>query len=225
MPLSSPPERVFPVSLLWANERRKPAVVIPISVEQQPTSDESLMELLQTEPVEALEELFWRFSRLVFSVGLRVLRDAGEAEEIVQEVFLYLYRKAAQFDSAKGTAKAWIVQVAHHRALDRRNFLHRRHFYAGTDPANLSDTLAGTDDLERELASKLNRVRLQEAFEDLSEKQRLTLELYFFEGLELKEIAERMSESLENVRHFYYRGLQRLRKNSFVQGLKDRNEI
>jgi RNA polymerase sigma-70 factor (ECF subfamily) len=213
------------MSLLWANEKRKPAVVIPISVEPQPASDESLMGLLQTEPKQALDELFRRYSRLVFSVGLRVLRDAGEAEEIVQEVFLYLHQKSNQFDAARGTAKAWIVQVAHHRALDRRNFLHRRHFYAGTDLAILADTLAGTDDLERDLASRLNRARLQEAFEDLSEKQRLTLELYFFEGLEFKEIAERMSESLENVRHFYYRGLQRLRKNSFVQDLKEKNEI
>jgi len=205
VPLSSPPDRVLSVPLLWKKEKRAHAVVIPISTEPQPATDESLMTLLPTQPKEALAELFRRHSRLVFSIGFRVLRDAGEAEEIVQEVFLYLHQKSSQFDETRGTAKAWIVQIAHHRALDRRSFLHRRHFYAGTDLTVLTDTLAGTIDLERELVSKLNRTRLQQAFEDLSEKQRLTLELYFFEGLELKEVAERINESHENVRHFYYR--------------------
>lgn len=225
MPLSSPPDRVFPVPLLWKKEKRAHAVVIPNSAEPQPATNESLMTVLPTQPKEALAELFRRYSRLVFGIVFRVLHDAGEAEEIVQEVFLYLHQKSNQFDETRETARAWIVQVAHHRSLDRRHFLHRRHFYAGTDLTVLTDTLAGTSDLERELVSKLNRTRLQQAFEDLSEKQRLTLELYFFEGLELKEIAERINESPENVRHFYYRGLQKLRKNSLVQGLKDNKGI
>ncbi len=169
---------------------------------------------------DALEELFRRYSRLVFSIALRVLRDAGEAEDIVQEIFLYLYQKANQFDPKRGIAKAWIVQVAHHRALDRKNFLYRRHFYIGTDVALLTDTLAGPEDLERNLLSKLNRTRLQQAFEDLTEDQRRTLELFFFEGLELKEIAVHLGESPENIRHHYYRGIQKLRKSSFVHGLK-----
>ncbi|ADV84380.1 RNA polymerase, sigma-24 subunit, ECF subfamily [Terriglobus saanensis SP1PR4] len=211
-------------SPLWSEEKRSPAVVIPIGPDIGPISDESLMAQVLGGHKEALAELFRRYSRLVFSIGVRVLRDAGEAEEIVQEVFFYVHQKVGQFDASRGMAKAWIAQIAHHRAIDRRGFLHRRHFYVGTDVTLLADTLAGNDNLEREIVSRLNRVHLQQAFEELSDKQRITLELYFFEGLELMEIAERMNESSENVRHFYYRGLQKLRKNSFVQSLKENQE-
>jgi RNA polymerase sigma-70 factor, ECF subfamily len=212
------------LSPLWSEEKRPPAVVIPISPDIGPVLDESLMVQVLDGEKEALAELFRRYSRLVFSIGFRVLRDTGEAEEIVQEVFLYVHQKVGQFDASRGLARAWIAQIAHHRAIDRRGFLHRRHFYVGTDVTLLADTLAGNDNLERDVVSRLNRTHLQQAFEDLSDKQRLTLELYFFEGLELKEIAERMDESSENTRHYYYRGLQKLRKNSFVQSLKENKE-
>jgi len=221
VPLTSPPSRALSLSPLWTEEKRQSAVVIPISPDAGPTSDESLMAHLLDGQKEALAELFRRYSRLVFSIGLRVLRDTGEAEEIVQEVFLYVHQKVGQFDASRGMAKAWIAQIAHHRAIDRRSFLHRRHFYVGTDMTLLADTLAGNDDLEREIVSRLSYDHLRQAFGELSDKQRLTFELYFFEGLELKEIAQRMNESLDNVRHFYYRGLQKLRKSSFVQSLKD----
>jgi RNA polymerase sigma-70 factor (ECF subfamily) len=184
-------------------------------------SDEILMNALKEGDQESLAELFRRHSRLVFSMGYRILEDSGEAEEIVQDVFLYLYQRASQFDHAKGTAKAWIVQVTHSRSLDRKNFLLRRHFYVGTDVTALADTLAGTDDLERHIVSKWNLSQLQVALSELPERQRRTLELFFFEGFELKEIATQLNESPENVRHHYYRGLQKLRKNGLVQALKD----
>jgi RNA polymerase sigma-70 factor, ECF subfamily len=220
--LSSPQERAVQVSLLWAKEKRRVASVIPITEQAQSPSDESLMASLKECDQDALAELFRRYSRLVFSIGFRILQDGGEAEEIVQDVFLYLYQKATQFDQAKGTAKAWIVQVTHSRSLDRKIFLHRRHFYVGTDVADLADTLAGTNDVERHVVSKWNLAQLEIALRDLPEKQRRTLEMFFFEGLELKEIAKQLGESAENVRHHYYRGLQKLRKNGIVQTLKDK---
>jgi RNA polymerase sigma-70 factor (ECF subfamily) len=173
---------------------------------------------------DALAELFRRHSRLVFSIGFRILEDAGEAEEIVQDVFLYLYQKSSQFDQAKGTAKAWIVQVTHSRSVDRKNFLRRRHFYFGTDVAELADTLAGTSDVERHVMSRWNMAQLGIVLRDLPDKQRRTLEMFFFDGFELKEIAQKLGESPENVRHHYYRGLQKLRKNGIVQTLMDKEK-
>ncbi|MEI9978251.1 MAG: sigma-70 family RNA polymerase sigma factor [Edaphobacter sp.] len=212
------------MSLLWTKEKRTVAAVIPIDGEAQPWSDETLMASLKERDQEALAELFHRYSRLVFTIGIRILQDAGEAEEIVQDVFLYLYQKAEQFDEAKGTPKAWIVQITHSRSIDRKNFLYRRHFYVGTDVSVLADTLAGPNNLERDLVSKWNLAQLEDALQDLSEKQRRTLEMFFFEGLELKEIAIRLDESAENVRHYYYRGLQKMRKNVLVQKLKDKEK-
>jgi RNA polymerase sigma-70 factor (ECF subfamily) len=178
------------------------------------------MVCLQSHDHEALAELFRRHSRLVFSIGYRTLGDAGEAEEIVQDVFLYVYQRAAQFDENRGSAKAWIVQITHSRALDRRDFLQRRHFYVGTDVAEFADKLAGESDVERSAMSKWNLVQLEAALRDLPENQRRTLEMFFFEGLELREIALKLDESFENIRHHYYRGLQKLRKSGVVQSLR-----
>jgi len=116
--------------------------------------------------------------------------------------------------------KNWIVQIALHRALDRRAHLLRRGFYVGTDIRSLGDTLVGETDLDREVGAKLDWEQLQKAFEQLPQIQRLTLELYYFEGLDLREISEKLQESLGNTRHHFYRGLERLRKNVFVQHLR-----
>jgi RNA polymerase sigma-70 factor (ECF subfamily) len=205
------------LSLLWTKEKREAA---PVSEKAQSPSDEALMTFLKDCDQDALAELFRRYSRLVFSMGFRILQDAGEAEEIVQDVFLYLYQRSGQFDQSKGTAKAWILQVTHSRSLDRKKFLQRRHFYVGTDVADFADTLAGAHDVERHVMAKWNLAQLQIALRDLPEKNRRTLEMFFFEGMELKEIAKQLEESPENVRHYYYRGLQKLRKNGIVQTLK-----
>jgi RNA polymerase sigma-70 factor, ECF subfamily len=183
-------------------------------------SDEHLMARLQARDKRALDVLFDRYARLVFGIGHRILRDYGEAEELVQEAFLYVFQSAGLFDPAKGRARAWIVQAAYHRALNRREYLANRRFYVGTDSAAPTDALRGDTDLDREIAAKLDRVQLEKAFRELPEKQRRTLSLFFFEGLSLKEISTRTEEPLGNVRHHYYRGLDNLRKSTIVKALR-----
>ena len=224
MSLNGSSERMLPVPFLWTKEKPRPIPLDENAGVVQPHSDESLMAGLKDQDREALAELFRRYSRLVFSIGLRILRDVGEAEEIVQDVFLFLYERADLFDEKKGAGRAWLIQVAHHRSLDRLEYLRRRNFYSGTDAGVLADTVAGTSDVERELGSKLSREQLREAFGKLSDRQRLTLELFFFEELDFPEIAERMNESLENIRHHYYRGIQKLRKDAFVKKLRDKKK-
>lgn len=185
-------------------------------------ADEELMNRLKANDVSALHLLFDRYSRLVLGIALRVLRDYGEAEDIVQDTYYYLYEKALLFDASKGTAKGWIGQVAYHRALDRRAHLERRGFYLGTDGGVVDDTLMGETDLDREIQSRLNRVHLEKAFEELPERQRRTLELFYFEGFELREISEKLNEPLANIRHHYYRGLEKLRKSAFVRKLREK---
>lgn len=187
----------------------------------QELTDEEALTRVRERDKDALALLFDRHSRLLFTIAYRVLGDHGEAEELVQDVFLHLFERATQFDPAKGAAKPWIVQIAYHRALDRRTYLVRRRFWSGTNLELVADTLAGGQDLDRELASRLSRERLERAFEDLPEKQRIALQHYFFEGMELREISEKMGDSLANVRHYYYRGLERLRNNIFIQQLRD----
>jgi len=180
------------------------------------------MARLNANDSNVLNHLFERYSRLVLGIALRILHDHGEAEEIVQEAFFQIFQKANLFDRTKGTAKAWIVQIAFHLALDRKSYLDRRGFYLVTDIGCLADTLLGKTDLDREIGATLNRVQLEKAFEELPEKQRQTLELFYFEGLGLREIIEKLNEPLGNVRHHFYRGLERLRKSAFIQKIREK---
>jgi RNA polymerase sigma-70 factor (ECF subfamily) len=190
------------------------------TTQERQATDEDLMERLRVRDSEALDALFRRYARLVMGIAFRTLRDHGEAEDTVQETFLYIYRRAELFDAQKGTAKAWIVQVAFHRSLDKKQYLARRSCYFGTEIDSVDDTLSGTTDLDREVGARLNRAKLEEAFAELPQVQRRTLELFFFEGMDMREIADKLSESLGNVRHYYYRGLERLRKTAFVSRLR-----
>jgi RNA polymerase sigma-70 factor, ECF subfamily len=195
---------------------------MPETPEARCPSDEELMARLHANDSTVLNLLFERYSRLVLGIALRILHDHGEAEEIVQEAFFQIFQKANLFDPAKGAAKAWIVQIAFHRALDRKSYLDRRGFYLGTDIGCLDGILLGKTDLDQEIGAKLNRVHLEKAFEELPEKQRRTLELFYFEGLELREIIEKLNEPLGNVRHHLYRGLERLRNSAFIQRIREK---
>ena len=89
------------------------------------------MEQLREGHPDALPSLFNRFYRLVLKIALRILRDPGEAEDVMQEVFFEIFNKAAQFDPAKGSTKTWIVQYAYHRSLSRRQYLSLRNSMTG----------------------------------------------------------------------------------------------
>jgi DNA-directed RNA polymerase specialized sigma24 family protein len=106
------------------------ASALGVSILRMPDlSDEDVMERLRKGDPDALPILFDRFYRLVLRIASRILRDAGEAEDVMQEVFLEIFKRVAQFDPAKGSAKTWILQYAYHRSLSRRQYLALRNFY------------------------------------------------------------------------------------------------
>jgi RNA polymerase sigma-70 factor (ECF subfamily) len=220
--MRSPPNgRALALPAVWAARPTASAK----TVELPSPSDEELMARLQESDSKALETLFARHSRLVFGIAYRIVNNYSEAEEVVQESFFYVFQKASLFDATKGSAKGWIVQVAFSRARDRKAHLARRGFYAGTDIDALHDTLVGLGDVEREIGIQLDLSVLRSAFEDLSPVQKKTLELFYFEGLELREISERLKEPFGNVRHHFYRGLEKLRKSPAVKRLQERNNV
>jgi RNA polymerase sigma-70 factor (ECF subfamily) len=172
--------------------------------ELQRLSDESLMAHLRAGHADVLAIIFDRYNRLVLSVAMKLLRDLGEAEDLMQTVFFEIYRAAAQFDPARGTLKVWILQYAYHRGMSRRRYLSSRSFYKNSDlPVESLEVSHFSDQEIRRLVTQ--------ALESLNETQSTVLRLAYFEGLSMKEIAERTEESLGNVRHHYYRGLSKLR--------------
>ncbi|MBZ5667885.1 MAG: sigma-70 family RNA polymerase sigma factor [Acidobacteriia bacterium] len=173
-------------------------------------SDESLMTHLQAGHADVLAIIFDRYYRLVLSVAMKILRDVGEAEDLMQTVFLEIFKSAAQFDPYRGTLKVWILQYAYHRGMSRRQHLSIRNFYKNSDIAELQGQLLPTE--VTHFNDQEIRYLVKQALGSLNETQSRVLKLTYFEGLSLREIAERTDDSLGNVRHHYYRGLNRLRE-------------
>jgi len=183
----------------------------------QSATDEALLILLQAGEQDALGCLFQRYARVVRHVAGRILRDAAEAEDLVQDLFLFIQRKCAIFDSSKSTARSWIIQMAYHRAIERRRYLTTRQFYARMEIQSNTDHLVGTPTNESDYSAEavFGRNGLAKVLKSLSEDQRETLRLHFFDGFTLAEISQKSGQTLGNVRNHYYRGLDKLRRQMF----------
>src|ERR1700733_12099557 len=188
-------------------------------------SDEQLLKQISDGEREALTFLFRRHARSLRNVAYRILRNEAEADDLVQEVFLFIFRKAGLFDVAGGAARSWIFQVAYHRAFDRRRYLTFRNFYSNKE---LDDTAFRLADHREPLFHELSiegifGKELTARFNArLTAEQRETIQLFFFEGYALKEIAELTGRSIVNVRNHYYRGLERLRKYVVPEKMRSR---
>jgi RNA polymerase sigma-70 factor (ECF subfamily) len=162
---------------------------------------------------EALSELFRRFARSIRSVGRRILRNDAEADDLVQEVFLYIYRKSGVFDGSKSSARSWIFQIAYTQAFLRRRQLKSRGFYASGSADNPHLPTSSAAHYDQTVEGLFGRNGWRTMMESLSEEQRETLRLHFFEGLTFAEITERLGQSYANVRNHHYRGLEKLRRH------------
>ena len=165
---------------------------------------------------EALSQLFGRFAPAIRSVGRRILLDEAEADDLVQEVFLYIYRKWSLFDSSKSSARSWIFQITYTQAFLRRRQLKSHGFYTSgiadrsfeIDPRTRSGA-----DYDQTVEGRFGRNGWRKILESLTEVQRETLRLHFFEGYTFAEIAKKLGQSYANVRNHHYRVLEKLRKH------------
>jgi len=191
-------------------------------------TDEALLARLQAGEQDALGCLFERYARLVRGVAARILRDASEADDLVQDLFLFIRRKCAIFDSSKSTARSWIIQMAYHRSIERRRYLTSRQFYAQTEIGSSTVHVVGTPTAESDYSAEavFGRNGLSKVLKSLTDDQRETLCLHFFDGYTLAEISQKSGQTLGNVRNHYYRGLDKLRKQMFgnTVPLVDRHE-
>ncbi len=179
-------------------------------------SDLELIQLLKGGVNEAAAVLYSRYRRLVWSISLKILRDRAEAEDIVQDVFLEVWRRARIFDPYRGSVKMWILQYAYSRSLNRRKYLALRHLNGfglngdGNGPGSHFKDCSNGNGFEG-LTLEERHGMVVRALEFLSPKQRQAIKLIYFEGLLMREVADQMGETIANVRHFYYRGIKKLR--------------
>src|SRR5260370_30000061 len=160
---------------------------------------------------DAFTVLFDRYNRLVLTVALRIVHDAGEAQEVTQNVFFEFYRSARRFDPARGTLKVWPLQFAYHRSINRRNYLLQRQFYNRPDLEEAMVWEASAKTTPRMPVQEIKQL-VEEALGTLNEPQRQTIQRGVFEGLTLREVADHTGESCRAVRNHYYRGLDHLRR-------------
>jgi RNA polymerase sigma-70 factor (ECF subfamily) len=187
----------------------------PASSTQPP--DEALLAMVPADGEDALGILFRRYARLVRAVGQRMLRDSVEADDLVQEVFLYIHRRSELFDRSKGSARSWIFQVAYTQAFMRRRQLSAHGFYASVITDNVAEDShqsAPGAHYDHTVEGFFGRNGWKKVWDSLTECQRETLRLHFYEGCTFTEIAERLGQSYVNIRHHYYRGLEKLRKHA-----------
>jgi RNA polymerase sigma-70 factor, ECF subfamily len=180
-------------------------------------SDEAVIEQICHGSAEALSVLFRRYARTIRGVAYNVLRDTAEADDLLQDIFLLVHRLCGTFDGSKGSARFWILQMTYRRAISRRRYLTSRHFYTRLDldqaVNQLGDASPNSRGLEDPIHSSLERKEaLQSWFAELSESQRQTLHLFFFDGFTFEEIAAKLGQTVGNARNHYYRGLEKLRR-------------
>ena len=177
-------------------------------------ADPELIAHLRAGHNDALAVLFDRYHRLILSVAFKILHNPAEAEDVMQSIFLEIYRVAGQFEASRGSAKVWLLQYAYHRSMNRRESLKVRGFYARDEQGRRPPHSAETPVMDAALGVlSFPEVRclVRESLESLNHSQKSVLQMAYFEDMPLKDIAVRTGESLGNVRHHYYRALRRLR--------------
>jgi RNA polymerase sigma-70 factor, ECF subfamily len=215
---SSFPTTEFPAMRL-SQEKESAHPVYKDTSAVRPTeelSDETLIARVSADDSEALGHLFSRYARLVWTIAYRILRNREEADDLLQDLFLLVRRRASVFDSSKGTVRSLLIQMCYQRVFSKRRDLARRNFYSSeqvtenTTAMKRSQTVSFYDE---SLEARFGKTAIQRALEDLSVEQRATLQLCFFEGHTLEEVAVLLGQSYGNIRHHYYRGLAKLRKH------------
>jgi RNA polymerase sigma-70 factor, ECF subfamily len=177
-------------------------------------SDGLLLNRVSHGDKDALTILFRRHAHAVYSVACRILRDESEAEDLLQELFIFIFQKAEIYDASKSPGASWIIQMAYQRAIDRRRYLDVRHHYSVQElDEERSPATRGQVSIDQ-IAGRALLDRLQC---EISVEQQQTLELHLFEGYSFREIAARTGQTLGNIRNHYYRGIERLRSYVFPE--------
>lgn len=191
---------------------------------KSPLSDEELLKGIARGDVELLAVLYRRYAKLAYGIGMRILQNPVESEDLVQDIFLYIHRKGGVFDPGKGQASSWIVQLIYYQALQRRLRLNGRRCES-LEAASVECSLVAKStaaEYDQTLDGMLGRRTWSFLRASLTEDQWQTLQLHFFEGYTLSEIAKIKEQPLGNIRHHFYRGLEKLRAQLFQSELPER---
>ena len=177
-------------------------------VAAQPVTDESLLVAVTRGNQAALGLLYDRYGSAAMGLAYRIVADRRTAEEVVQDAFVAVWRRAGTYASARGTARTWLLGIVHHRAIDR---LRGRGSVDDVDLETIAEK-PGTADVWAEVDATLTRAAIASGLARLPGDQRAAIELGFFGGLTHVEIAEQLGEPLGTVKGRMRLGLKRLKE-------------
>jgi RNA polymerase sigma-70 factor (ECF subfamily) len=179
------------------------------SIPPQEASLEALLARVVVGDRDAFESFYRRTTDKVFGICLRVLADRSEAEEVMQEVFTTVWRKASQFDATRASALAWLAMIARNRAIDRRRADPTRGRLTPIDlVAEIEDPTVSP---ERDAEGAKDRDRLDTCLKQLDPRARNLIRAAFFDGSTYQELARRVGSPLGSVKTWIRRSLQQLR--------------
>ena len=175
------------------------------SAADRAAGDELLLTRAKGGDQQAMTELFDQYSGMVYSVALRVLNDPGQAEDVMQEIFLQVWNRPDRFTQGRGSLGAWLAVIARNRSID---LLRQRR---PTEPCEDVVLESGTN-LASEVERNTMMTKVRGVLRNLPQEQQKSLELAFFQGLTHAEIAERTGDPLGTVKTRIRAGLAALRK-------------
>jgi len=177
--------------------------------EEPQTSDTELLHAIARGDELALAALYDRYSSILLGLILRILHNRPEAEDVLQEMFLQVWRRAADFDEARGRGFTWLVTLARSRAIDRlRAVASRERAATAAMHESHGDVSDASDDVLRSEQAEIVR----RALDGIPEEQRRALVLAYYEGLTQSEIAERLKQPLGTVKTRMRSGMIKLRE-------------
>lgn len=174
--------------------------------------DATLARRLLQKDVTAFEQLYDRHSRIVYSLVLRILRQSTTAEEVVQDIFLHLWRNASHYDVARGPFVPWLLTLARNRALDHLRLKSERQRRREEQTAEPLRILSPAPEYEKILDEKRRAEHVRKILDSLNPRQKQAIELAYFEGLSHSEIAAALQEPLGTVKSWIRTGLLRLKE-------------
>ncbi len=173
-------------------------------------TDEQVLQHLRDGESWAMAVLYDRYARLVFSLALRILKDRAAAEEVVQEVFVKVWRRAGEYHPDRGKFSSWLGGIAHHHAIDELRRRRVRPSAAEDEDAAAEVVADGPVPFEAAVQS-IEQQQIVHALECIPAEQRRPIELAYFEGYTQQEIADKLDEPLGTIKTRMRLGMQKLR--------------
>lgn len=199
-----------------SRKNTSPTTAIPDDV-----SDADLMKALAAGNPAAMEMLYERYSKPVYSFAYRMISDRDHAEDLMQEAFLRAWRRSNRFSDSRGTLISWLLSITHNIAIDEIRKRQRRPQKAESkEPELLMDTLRDTDaPVDAQAVAATNGQVIRKVLNEIPENQRVVLELGYFGGLTQREISEKLDVPLGTIKTRMRLALRKLQGSGDLQAL------